>query len=102
MPKECQCDLRTKLVGDGCEVCNPALALEYAKQTIDDLRAEVEALRAAALRQWKADASLYAMPHDCSRDEHIAALDEHDAAHAALGALLTPNAVVSGERSESA
>lgn len=34
---ECKCDLRTKMVGDGCEVCNPAKALEYAKMTIDDL-----------------------------------------------------------------
>jgi hypothetical protein len=39
------CSWREQLVGDGCEVCNPALALEYAKQTIEDLRAEVEALR---------------------------------------------------------
>lgn len=34
---ECKCNVREKLVGDGCEVCNPAKALEYAKGTIADL-----------------------------------------------------------------
>lgn len=34
---ECKCNLREKLVGDGCEVCNPAKALEYAKGAISDL-----------------------------------------------------------------
>lgn len=29
---ECKCDLRTKLVGDGCHVCNP----EYAKELEKD------------------------------------------------------------------
>ena len=27
---ECKCDMRTKLVGDGCEACNPTLALDVA------------------------------------------------------------------------
>lgn len=27
---ECNCSLRTKLVGDGCELCNPELAAQIA------------------------------------------------------------------------
>jgi hypothetical protein len=30
--RECQCRLRTRLVGDGCDVCNPELAAEYARR----------------------------------------------------------------------
>lgn len=45
---DCKCDLRTRLVGDGCEICNPAKALEYAKETISELRAgHAEFVRAA-------------------------------------------------------
>ena len=29
----CKCDMRTKLVGDGCEFCNPELADELKEQT---------------------------------------------------------------------
>ena len=27
----CQCSLRTKLVGDGCDVCNPEYAAQFAE-----------------------------------------------------------------------
>ena len=32
---QCKCDMRTKLVGDGCAVCNPELAAELMPQCID-------------------------------------------------------------------
>jgi len=32
MTMDCNCDLRTKLVGDGCEVCNPKLAAELSAE----------------------------------------------------------------------
>ena len=31
----CKCDLRTRLVGDGCEICNPELAAQLAKEQAD-------------------------------------------------------------------
>jgi hypothetical protein len=38
---KCKCNLREKLVGDGCEVCNPTKALEYAKDTIAELESRL-------------------------------------------------------------
>lgn len=34
---DCKCDLRTKLVGDGCQYCNPELAAQIA---VDSARYE--------------------------------------------------------------
>jgi len=44
----CECSLRTKVLSDGCSVCNPKQALEYATETIADLEADLE-LKAIAL-----------------------------------------------------
>ena len=32
----CECDLRTKLVGDGCHICNPDLAADIAADNRKD------------------------------------------------------------------
>ena len=56
---KCKCDFRTFMVGDGCDVCNPAKALEYARETIDEQAALIqemgEALREAVDLAWVED-----------------------------------------------
>ena len=39
---ECQCDLRTRLVGDGCEKCNPQMAIDLLTERLDELRAAAD------------------------------------------------------------
>ena len=46
----CKCDLRTRMVGDGCAACNPAKALEYARDTMVDLQAHRDLLAAELSR----------------------------------------------------
>jgi|LakMenEpi03Aug12_release.lakeMendotaPanAssembly.Ray.scaffolds.fasta_scaffold3236899_1 hypothetical protein len=53
----CQCGLATRLVGDGCERCNPQLAIQLLKEQVADMRltdAEREAIEffAEACKWW--------------------------------------------------
>ena len=47
---ECNCNIRQKLVGDGCSVCNPALALELANETLAALEAHRNMVYEALIR----------------------------------------------------
>jgi hypothetical protein len=47
-PKQCKCSLRTALVGDGCEVCNPAQSLEYCRENLAEAVAERDRYKALA------------------------------------------------------
>lgn len=42
----CKCTFAQKMVGDGCDVCNPSHALAKAGETIGELQAENDALQA--------------------------------------------------------
>jgi hypothetical protein len=39
---ECKCNLRTRLVGDGCERCNPQMAIDILKERLDELRSAAD------------------------------------------------------------
>ena len=41
----CQCSLATRLVGDGCKACNPAMYVEILEQRCEDLELELATLR---------------------------------------------------------
>ena len=62
--KRCKCTLAERMVGDGCEVCNPEMALEVAKDTIETLDTEIARLRRKVAyyireaRKWRRQAKM--------------------------------------------
>lgn len=39
---KCLCTMSQKILGSGCEVCNPQEAIKYYRQTIEDLEQELK------------------------------------------------------------
>ena len=49
------------MLGDGCDICNPAKALEYARDTITDLTAHRDMLITELTRLHEALKGVYAL-----------------------------------------
>lgn len=96
--KECNCDLRTRVLGDGCDTCNPEQALGYARETIEELRQERDELAAQVdvMRDALNSAKDILESWDGCCTENIAATfdcsDELGAIHEALS--ITPSAAL--------
>lgn len=74
--RKCKCDFRTSMVGDGCDVCNPAQALEYTRETIVHLSGRLAACREREARMRGALRNLLALDADHQRgadDEDVCA-----------------------------
>jgi hypothetical protein len=58
---QCRCTLAQRLVGDGCEVCNPQLAQRLAAEAqadaVEALRELVDALDGAFISSWQSTAA---------------------------------------------
>ena len=52
---------------------------------------EIESLRGLLNRQYRADAALYGMPHDCTEEQYRKATTEHAAVHLLLMAEFEPD-----------
>ena len=59
-------------------------ALQNCHGELNTLRGEIFRLRSLLNRQYRADAALYSLPHDCTAEQHQQATAEHDAVHLLL------------------
>lgn len=64
----CKCGLRTRLVGDGCEVCNPAQTIEYLKEQVAALERDLLLANDAATKGDEARAILAGMQIDSAHE----------------------------------
>lgn len=77
---DCKCNMRERLVGDGCEVCNPDKSLDYAKGTIEDTEEALKRSLAALRQMYDAFWGTSESPgQDEANDAAKALLDELDA-----------------------
>lgn len=72
------------------------LAVADFLATVTDMKAEMQTMRTLLERQWKADSTLYTLPHDCEKHEHEYWLKEHYEVHKVIGEFLGHNVEVRG------
>lgn len=85
--KECKCSLRTALVGDGCSVCNPELAAEYALERAQEDAATYRAHAERLAEKAGAVAQLAEGPDESTNDafERLAALFQRETGYVSPG-----------------
>lgn len=44
---DCKCNMRERMAGDGCESCNPKLAIDMLSERLKDMQAQRDELLAA-------------------------------------------------------
>ena len=78
----CKCTFTQYMVGDGCDVCNPAKALVYARYTMADLQAHRDMLDKALREAQNIIAEMCAChkhPEPCATMERIQKALDFDA-----------------------
>jgi predicted nuclease with TOPRIM domain len=78
MITKCTCNMRQRMLGDGCQYCNPELTIEIMQERIQELEAENEGyvntittIRENFAEVWKRNASLNAENHMLKQQNSI-------------------------------